>query len=108
MSIMEDWDNVSWKVEMGSGLYGKEGEKIKTQSGYECWSACKKDQQCMQFLLDGEYCYLGKAIRLGVKRLPENGKKWRSGWHHERIQEWIAKQGACTNVQFPNWRERIG
>ena len=106
--IREDWDNLSWRNEMGSGLTGGEDEKVITQSAEECAVACEANTQCFQFVLDGESCFLGKAIRLGERRDPKDGKRWRSGWNQGRIANWAADQKPCNDVKFPNWLERIG
>ncbi|KAF3910202.1 hypothetical protein ABW21_db0201910 [Orbilia brochopaga] len=106
-AIREDWDNISWRIEMGSGLSNGEDERPKAQSAEECAKACEANTQCLQFVFDSEQCYLGKAFRLGEKRAPENGKRWRSGWNQARIAEWVAKQEVCNDVKFPNWLERM-
>jgi hypothetical protein len=107
-AIREDWDNLAWRVELGSGLSGTEDEKVTTQSAEECAAACEANTKCFQFVLDGEICFLGNAIRLGEARESEDGKRWRSGWNQARIADWTAKQKTCNDVKFPNWVERIG
>ncbi|KAG2001033.1 hypothetical protein GB937_010575 [Aspergillus fischeri] len=47
----------------------------------------------MNSAFNGEYskeeCHvLTEAFRLGTKRLPENHRRWFSGWNVQRIQEW--------------------
>ena len=106
-AIREDWDNISWRSDLGSGLTGEDDEKVTTQSAKECAAACEANAHCFQFVLDGESCFLGKAIRLGERRNPSDGKRWRSGWNQGRIANWVTKQ-TCNGVQFPNWLERMG
>jgi hypothetical protein len=105
-SPREDWDNVSWKNELGSGLSGAEDEKIKTESIDECASACEANKDCVQYVLDGETCFIGKAVRLGERKEPKDGKRWRSGWHQDRIADWISKQKTCDIRNFPTSLER--
>lgn len=107
-TIRENWDNLSWLHEMGSGLTGGEDEKFTMQSVEECSTACEANPQCFQFVFDGGSCFLGKAIRLGERRDSKDGKIWRSGWNQPRIENWIANQTTCDNVKFPNWLERMG
>ncbi len=68
-------------------------------------ATCEANTQCFQFFFDRESCFIGKAIRLGEMRDPEDGKRWRSGWNQGRI---AAEQEPCDDVKFPNWFERIG
>jgi hypothetical protein len=95
-------------MEMGSGLSGgEEGgpERLITETVEECTAACEANKDCFQYVHDGKTCFLGKAIRRGESRRPEDGKKWRSGWHKGRIADWISKQKPCDTVDFPNWAE---
>jgi len=105
--MREDWDNFSWKVEMGSGLSGGEDENFETESFEKCGAACEANTNCFQFQYDNERCFIGKAIRLGEGRIIGDNKRWRSGWNQGRIADWISKQEACNTVEFPNWLEYI-
>ncbi|KAK6538946.1 hypothetical protein TWF694_010496 [Orbilia ellipsospora] len=98
-TIRDDWDNWSAVTDLGSGRKGD--EKIAAESVEECIAACEADPGCFQFAHDGQNCYLGKAIRLGERRNPEGGQKWRSGWHQARIARWADAQEACSSVIFP-------
>lgn len=107
-AIRDDWDNLSWRNELGAGLSGGEDEKTTVQSAEECATVCAANTQCFQFVFDGESCYVGKAIRLGETRDPEDGKRWQSGWNLDRIADWAANQELCNDIEFPNWLDRIG
>jgi hypothetical protein len=105
--IREDWDNLSWKMEMGSGLSGGEDENFKAESFEGCGAACEANTDCFQFQYDGERCFIGKAIRLGEHKFIGDDKRWRSGWHQGRVRDWISQQEACDTVEFPEWEEHI-
>lgn len=107
ISPYEDWDNISWRNELGSGLTGADDEKVPTASVDACAIACQANVECLQYVHDGDTCFLGKAIRLGERREPEKNKQWRSGWHQGRIEEWISKQALCDIREFPASLERV-
>ncbi|PVH77896.1 glycosyltransferase family 31 protein [Cadophora sp. DSE1049] len=106
--MQEDWDNYSSVVDVGSGILYEGVKKTTTQSFEECATTCEANTECVQYTFDGEACYWGKAIRLGERRMPEDGKHWRSGWNQTRMADWISKQPKCNDVvEFPDWRKGV-
>lgn len=105
----ENWDNWSWKSELGSNLSG-DNETIETTSSDACRDACEANKDCSQYTHDGEKCFISKAIRLGESKAPENeGQKvWRSGWHQGRVADWILNQNLCEMREFPTSIEHHG
>ena len=85
---LQEWDNLSW-----------DGED-KLESIDACRHACEDDKECFQFSYDGETCHFGHSIHLGEYKPSDNGRKWRSGWLKDRINEWVDEQGPCR-PEFP-------
>ncbi|KAH6716806.1 hypothetical protein BKA61DRAFT_477275 [Leptodontidium sp. MPI-SDFR-AT-0119] len=104
-AMQEDWDNYSSVVDVGSGILYEGVKRSTTQNFEECAATCEANSECVQCAFDGEACYWGKAIRLGERTMPKDGKRWRSGWNQTRILDWISKQRRCDIVKFPDWRE---
>lgn len=72
-------------------------------SAEECFKACEDDENCFQTSYNGTKCTLGtKTFLLGVKKDPEDGKKWESSWNTTRIAAWVDKQKPCGKVEFPH------
>jgi hypothetical protein len=67
----------------------------------ECAEACAADEKCLQYVHNGEKCFLGLTVRLGQAKKSEDGKIWQSGWNESRIASWTAQQPPCEKVKFP-------
>ena len=106
--MQEDWDNYSSVVDVGSGILYEGPKKSAASNFEECATTCEANIECVQYTFDGQVCHWAKAIRLGERRSPEDGRRWRSGWHKSRMAEWISKQPKCNEaVIFPDWRQSV-
>lgn len=101
-SPKEDWDNISWKLEPGAGLTQKPDEETKKDSVEACADSCMSNDECYQYMYDGEKCFIGKAFRLGQAREPKDGKKYWSGWRQDKLSAWIDGQQQCDVSTFPS------
>ncbi|CAG8982502.1 hypothetical protein HYALB_00002282 [Hymenoscyphus albidus] len=93
----ENWDNLA----SDPGEYGKTGGVLsKAKSLEECAKACEADKECFQYGFHGK-CHIGRSIRLGQMRDPDEDGTWQSGWNHARLNEWVLSQPVCEQVNFP-------
>lgn len=84
------------------GEFGKSGgveHEVKTFE--QCAQACANDDNCLQYVHDGQKCYVGLTARLGKEKKPQDGKTWRSGWNETRINSWASQQPPCNDLKFP-------
>lgn len=100
-TMQDDWDNYSSVVDVGSGILHEGVKKSTAQNFEECTATCAANHECVQYAFDGTDCYWGKAIRLGEKIKSDDPTRWKSGWHQNRLADWIAKQEKCIDVKFP-------
>ncbi|XMA19664.1 hypothetical protein WAI453_012455 [Rhynchosporium graminicola] len=104
--MQEDWDNYSNVADLWSGIPSDGANKNSTQEFEECAKICEADANCFQYSWDGQDCFRGQSIRLGERTKP-GGKKWRSGWHQPRIEEWISKQPPCNDANVADGSKRV-
>ena len=94
----DDWDNLAWD----GGEFGQTGGVSSEVGTFEdCKQACEANPNCFQYLHHGNVCQIGMSVRLGHKKEADSEGVWRSGWHKTRLADWISKQPACDEVEFP-------
>ncbi|KAN0089971.1 glycosyltransferase family 31 protein [Hyaloscypha variabilis] len=87
-----DWDNLA----SDPGEFGKTGGVFVEAVSFEkCAQACEDDVKCLQYSHHGNRCHIGMSIRLGHKKVDEEGI-WQSGWNKTRLDNWISIQGHCS------------
>jgi hypothetical protein len=91
------WDNLA----SDKGEYGKTGGVLHETSTFEgCKKICEKDEKCLQYSYYGNTCSIGMSVRIGFATAADEKGVWRSGWHTERIEKWLAEQPLCNEIIF--------
>ncbi|PTU20054.1 hypothetical protein P175DRAFT_0502200 [Aspergillus ochraceoroseus IBT 24754] len=90
--LEEDWDNQSnVKIEFDNGA---------TPTLDSCRDGCLSLKDCFQYRYSDGECHIStQAFRLGIKRKPEEGRRWFSGWNVEYIQHWRDTH-PCKKVEW--------
>ncbi|EPE35713.1 hypothetical protein GLAREA_05050 [Glarea lozoyensis ATCC 20868] len=97
----ENWDNLA----ADKGEFGKTGGVKKVAATFEeCKSACEGDEDCFQFSWHGGKCFVGRSVRFGEERIPDEGGEWTSGWSLTRLESWMGRQEGCDGVEWPGQR----
>ncbi|EAW14579.1 glycosyltransferase family 31 protein [Aspergillus clavatus NRRL 1] len=74
----DDWDNLANKK-----------VDLPQPSMETCRDQCLQSSDCFQWRFSGDECHvLTEAFKLGTKKLPENTRRWFSGWNVRKIQDW--------------------
>ena len=94
-SERDDWDNLSNDlVFRGPGLQSEydipedemtTAQKVAYVSFENCKKACEQHYTCFQFVYYDQTCGLSLSYRLGRRRGPGDGVRYRSGWDLARI-----------------------
>ncbi|RJE23805.1 hypothetical protein PHISCL_03836 [Aspergillus sclerotialis] len=94
-SEQDDWDNLSSDlIFRDSGLQSEnhipEGkmttaQKVAYSSFEKCRIACEQHERCLQFVHYAQTCGISFSYRLGTKRDPADGVRYKSGWDLARI-----------------------
>jgi hypothetical protein len=74
-------------------------EKEAHISFEHCGKACEEQERCFQYVYSDKTCGFSYSYRLGYKRLPENGKSFKSGFVLEKIKKY-ADANPCPE---PEW-----
>lgn len=119
-AVREDWTNISddrvYETPKLDGEGGEraaqeqreklaEWEKVAHMSLENCRRACEKTSDCFQYLYYHEQkCGISRSFKIGypLKHEEELSKRQTSGWLLDRIDKWVAKQGECTNIIWPD------
>jgi hypothetical protein len=118
-----DWDNLSndqfyldidnserswesWQLErMKSPKSYNNAEKKAHLSFEDCGRACKSlgFEECFQYSYVDGLCAIHRSFILGkpVRKEDDERKRMMSGWDVRKIETWIANQGECEKVLWP-------
>ncbi|KAF2132032.1 glycosyltransferase family 31 protein [Dothidotthia symphoricarpi CBS 119687] len=88
---VDDWSNMSEDVVFSKG-------NIASKSFDQCYGACLKDSNCLQYEYAGDECRLGHAVRLGQHQSPNGNRKWTSGWMQDRIKAFVSANSPCQGA----------
>ncbi|KAK1826958.1 glycoprotein-N-acetylgalactosamine 3-beta-galactosyltransferase 1 [Podospora conica] len=75
----------------------------------DCMEACKSlpADDCFQWKYADGICYTRRAISLGNPiKAKDEGKRMTSGWDVDKIHKWVADQGECTKIWWPEVEEK--
>jgi hypothetical protein len=115
----EDWDNLSddvlyldpssrqfedWEIGRSKKSDMNEFEQVAHLSFGHCRRACESLSDCFQFRYQNGICGTSWAFKLGkpVKKPYEEFMRWTSGWDVKKIDDWVEKQGDCSNWVWPS------
>jgi hypothetical protein len=120
----EDWDNLAddvYYLDRHDTAHGwedwqvgrtkdeedmNEAERSAHKGFSECRYACESVgmDECFSFKWSDGLCGFGRAFQLGkpVKRDERQEKRTMSGWPVAKIDRWIAEQGECDKVEWPD------
>jgi len=92
-----DWDNLASEA----GDFGRTGGVFADAASFEeCTKLCDKDTKCLQHSYHAKRCSIGRSVRLGRAREPDEDGAWQSGWNRSRLMAWLKEQPPCDQITF--------